>query len=333
MSAKKVWLITGITGQDASYLSELLLEDGQEVHGIVRRSSVITTERIDHIFNPEERDCIHYGDLTEGLDQLIYKIKPDYVINLAAMSHVWVSFKQPVYTLMANTVAVARLLETIRQAEQVLGKQIKFYQASSSEMFGGYQCPETGYTENSIFQPQSPYGAAKLASFWLTKTYRDGYNMFASNGLLFNHSSPRRGKKFASRKITRAAARIALGLQNKIELGNLESFRDESHSKDMMKGVIKIMKHSIPDDFILASGETRTIRQFCEKAFSYFNLDFYKYLVQNKILMRPREVPKLLGDATKAKKILNWEPEYTFNTLIEEMCENDYNKEKKIAGL
>lgn len=326
----KVALITGITGQDSSYLAELLLADGYDVHGVMRRSSTITTERIDHIFLPESRGQIHYGDLTEGLDQLIYKIKPDIVFNLAAMSHVWISFKQPVYTLMANTVGVCRLLETLYQAEQVLGKQIKFYQASSSEMFGNTVPPETGYTENSVFSPCSPYGASKLASYWLTKTYRDGYKMFASNGLLFNHSSERRGLNFASRKITRAAARIALGVQKKVELGNLDALRDEGHSRDYMKAVKLIMEHDKADDFIVATGKAHTIRQFAEKAFGYFNLDFDKYLVQLEELKRPKEVPHLIGNSTKIRTTLNWEPEYNFDTLIEAMCKNDYEIEKKL---
>jgi GDPmannose 4,6-dehydratase len=327
----KVALITGITGQDGSYLSELLLADGYEVHGIMRRASTLSTERIDHIFHPEDRKFIHYGDLTEGLDRIIYRIKPDIIFNLAAQSHVWVSFHQPVYTLMANTVGVCSLLETIKQAEQTLGKQIKYYQASSSEMFGNTKTPETGYTEDSIFSPCSPYGAAKLASYWLTKTYRDGYNMFCANGILFNHSSERRGYQFASRKITRAAARIALGLQDSVELGNLEAMRDEGHSKDYMRGVKLIMEHDKPDDFVIATGVTNSIRQFGEKAFSHFNLDFYKYLKQSELLKRPKEVPRLLGDSTKMRTTLGWEPEYTFDTLIEAMCDNDYNIEKKIG--
>lgn len=330
---KKVALITGATGQDASYLAEILLDDEQEVHGVMRRSSTITTERIDHIFLPESRGFLHYGDLTEGLDQIIYDVKPDIIYNLAAQSHVWISFKEPVYTIMANTLGVSRLLETIKQAEQTLGKQIKYYQASSSEMFGNFTTPENGYNENSSMWPCSPYGAAKLASYWLTKTYRDGYNMFASNGILFNHSSERRGKNFASRKITRAAARISLGLQNKIELGNLDSKRDEGHSRDYMKAVKLIMEYEKPDDFVVATGETHTIRQFAEKAFGYFNLDFDKYLVQLEELKRPKEVPHLLGDSTKIRKTLNWIPEYNFDTLIEAMCKNDYELEKKEAGL
>jgi GDPmannose 4,6-dehydratase len=325
----KVALITGITGQDGSYLSEHLLKDGYEVHGTMRRASTITTERIDHLFVPEDRTFIHYGDLTEGLDQLIYSIKPDIIFNLAAQSHVWVSFHQPVYTIMANTVGVCRLLETIKQAEQTLGKQIRYYQASSSEMFGNSLCPETGYTENSSMHPCSPYGAAKLSSYWLTKTYRDGHKMFASNGILFNHSSERRGLQFASRKITRAAARISLGLQDKIELGNLEAKRDEGHSKDYTLAMKMIMEHDTPDDFVVATGETHSIREFGEYAFKHFNLDLYKYLVQSDVLKRPKEVPHLLGDSTKIRKTLGWKPEYTFETLIDAMCLNDYMQLQK----
>lgn len=325
----KVALIIGATGQDASYLAELLLDDGYEVHGTIRRSSVITTERIDHIFSPDSRGFLHYCDLTEGLDQIIYKIKPDIVFSLAAMSHVFISFQQPVYTMMTNTVGVCRLLETIKQAEQTLGKQIKFYQASSSEMFGNTPTPEKGYNEESRFSPCSPYGASKLASYWLTRTYRDGYKMFASNGILFNHSSERRGYNFASRKITRAAARIALGLQDKIELGNLEAKRDEGHSRDYMKAVKLIMEQDKPDDYVVATGETHTIRQFGEKAFNYFNLDFDKYLVQLEELKRPKEVPHLLGDSTKIRTKLGWFPNYSFDSLIEAMCRNDYEIEKR----
>lgn len=319
-------LITGITGQDGSYLAEHLLAKGYDVYGVVRRASTINTKRIDHIFNPLSRDKIRYGNLVAGIDSLIYEIQPDVIYNLAAMSHVWVSFKTPVETVMMNSVGVAKLLETIRQAEKTLGKQIRFYQASSSEMFGRTPPPQS---EETYFHPASPYGCAKLYSYWLTRTYRDSYGMFASNGILFNHESPRRGETFVTKKITMAAARIANGLQDKLELGNLDALRDWGHSKDYTRAMIMIMEHSVPDDFVVATGEYHTVREFVDKVFKHFNLDITKHLVVLDELKRPNEVPALLGNPEKIKKTLGWEPEYTFESLVKEMCEHDDTEAKK----
>lgn len=322
----KVALITGISGQDGSYLSEHLTQAGYEVHGVIRRSSLPNTDRIDHVFDPNRRDQIHYGDLTSDLDSIIYKIKPDFIYNLAAQSHVWVSFKDPVYAAMTNAVGVVKLLETIRQAEKVLGKQIRFYQASSSEMFGKTPPPQHEYTN---FHPASPYGCAKLYSYWITRTYRDSYNMFACNGILFNHESPRRGVNFVTRKVTRAAARIALGLQSKIELGNLDALRDWGHSKDYTRAMKLIMEHDTPQDWVVSTGEYHTVREFAERVFAYFKLDFYDHLVSNDDLLRPNEVPALLGDSNKIRTVLGWKPEYSFDDLIKEMCISDMIQESK----
>jgi GDPmannose 4,6-dehydratase len=322
----KVALITGITGQDGSYLSEHLIAKGYEVHGVMRRTSTISTERIDHIFNHERRDQLHYGDLTGGLDALVYQIKPDLVFNLAAQSHVMVAFKEPVSTAKINAVSVVSLLETLRQAEQNLGKQIKFYQASSSEMFGRTPPPQS---EGSYFHPASPYGCAKLYSYWIVRTYRDSYKMFSANGILFNHESPRRGKNFVTKKITRAAARISLGLQKNINLGNLDALRDWGHSKDYTRAMIAIMEHDKPDDWVVSTGEAHSVREFGEKVFKHFNMNFYDYLVEDEALKRPNEVPALLGDSTKIRTTLSWAPEYTFDSLVKEMCEYDLEAEKK----
>lgn len=326
--SKQVALCTGASGQDASYLMEILLSKGYEVHGVVRRSSSpeYHTKRIDHVFDPESRTNIHYGDLSEGLYNVILKVKPDIIFNLAAQSHVWVSFHQPIYTGEVNAIGVLRLLESVKMSQDVLGKQIKLYQASSSELWG---ITPPIQNEDSKMQPQSPYGVAKLAAYWYTKVYRNSYNLFTSNGILHNHSSPRRGVNFATRKITRTAARIVLGLQDKIELGNLDAVRDEGHSKDYMNAVSLIMEYCKPDDFVIATGEGHSIREWAELAFKHFNLDFYKYLVPNKSLERPSEVPALIGDSTKARTILGWKPEYTYYDLIYEMCEHDYQLAKE----
>ncbi len=324
--AKPVAMITGITGQDSSYLAEYLLGLDWEVHGVLRRSSTITTERINHIFPAEGRDRLHYGDLTGGLSSLIYKIRPDFIFNLAAMSHVAVSFHEPVSTAKINAVGVVDLLEDIRQAEQVLGKQIRFYQASSSEMFGKTTPP---HNEQSYFHPASPYGCAKLFSYWITRTYRDSYKMFAANGILMNHESPRRGKNFVTKKITRAAARISLGLQDKIELGNIDALRDWGHAKDYVRAMVMILQHTIPDDFVVSSGTYHSVKEFGEKVFSYFGIDFYKHLILTDALKRPNEVPALLGDSTKIRTTLGWKPEYTFDELVKEMCDSDLEEEKR----
>lgn len=317
-------LILGITGQDGSYLSEILLEKGYEVHGVIRRSSFPNTQRIDTIFDPDDRKYLHYGDLSTGIDDLLYNIQPDEIYNLAAMSHVRISFDIPVYTLDINATGVCRILEGIRKTG--LAKKTKFYQASSSEMFGITNPPQK---EDSLFQPVSPYGVAKLAAYHLTKCYRNGYGMFASNGILFNHESPRRGVNFVTRKITRAACRIKLGLIDSIELGNLEALRDWGFSKDYMKAIYLIIQHDKPDDFVVSTGEAHTVREFAEEVFSYLDLDFYKYLKTNDVYTRPVEVPYLLGDSTKARTQLGWQPEVGFKELIKMMVDEDMILEKQ----
>ena len=321
-------LITGITGQDGSYLSELLKEKGYEVHGVIRRSSFPNTGRIDHIFDPEDKTYIHYGDLSQGLDNLIYELKPDEIYNMGSQSHVRVSFDVPIYTADVTGVGPARILESIHRGIQqgILSKETKYYQASSSEMFGVTPPPQN---EETLFHPVSPYGCAKLYAYWMTRCYRDGYGIFACNGILFNHESKRRGINFVTRKITRAAARIKLGIIDKIELGNLEAKRDWGHSKDYMRAVHAIMQHDVPDDFVVSTGEAHSVREFAEKVFETLGLDFYKYLVTNERHSRPVEVPYLLGDPTKIKKVLGWEPQVSFDDLVREMVENDLKEAEK----
>jgi GDPmannose 4,6-dehydratase len=320
----KTALITGITGQDGSYLSEILLEKGYEVHGVIRRSSWPNTDRIDHIFDPEGYTLIHYGDLAQGVDDLLYSLKPDIVVNLAAMSHVRISFDVPVYTVDINAVGPLRILEGIRKVG--LAKTTRFYQASSSEMFGLTPPPQN---ENTIMAPASPYGCAKLAAYHLTKVYRQSYTMFASNGILFNHESPRRGVNFVTRKVTRLASKIKLGILDKIRLGNLEASRDWGHSRDYMLAVYKILHYSEPNDFVISTGEAHTVREFAEEVFNYLGLDFYDYLVNDDRYRRPVEVPALLGDSTKARTLLGWEPQVTFKQLVKEMVDFDMMEEAR----
>lgn len=318
-------LITGITGQDGSYLAELLLEKGYEVHGVIRRSSDFNTGRIDHIFSPDSKAHLHFGDLAQGIDNLLFQVKPDEVYNLGSMSHVRVSFDVPIYTGDVTGLAVTRLLEAIRMGIKngILSKNIKYYQASSSEMFGQTPTPTTGYTENSIFTPVSPYGCAKLYGYHITKTYRTGYNLFASNGILFNHESPRRGPTFVTRKITRAAARIKLGIQHELILGNLGALRDWGHSKDYMKAIYLIMQQSEPGDYVVATGEQYSVEEFLHEVFNYLDLDIEKYVKYDKSYERPNEVPNLLGDSSKIRS-LGWTPEYSFKALVKEMVDSDY---------
>ena len=304
--SKKV-LIIGINGQDGSYLSEILKEKGYEVHGIIRRSSTVNTERIDNLFPPEDSRYIHYGDLEEGFSNLLYDIKPDEVYNLAAMSHVRVSFDIPIYTGLVNGIGVARLLENMRKLN------CKFYQASSSEMFGLTKPPQN---EQSVFSPVSPYGCAKLYSYHMVKAYRSGYNMFACNGILFNHESERRGLQFVTRKITRAAVKIRMGLQDTLILGNLDALRDWGHSKDYMRAIHMIMQHDKPDDWVVSTGEYYSVRQFLEKVFDKLNLDWNKHVIIDDRYKRPNEVPALLGDSTKIRNELGWKPEISFDELV-----------------
>ena len=320
-------LITGITGQDGSYLAEYLTELVYEVHGVIRRASNFNTQRIDHIFAPESRDRIHFGDLAQGLDNLIYTIKPDEIYNLGSMSHVRVSFDVPVYTGDITGLAVCRLLEAIRMGVKngLLSKDIKYYQASSSEMFGQTPTPEHGYTESSPFTPVSPYGCAKLYGYHITKTYRTGYNLFASNGILFNHESPRRGPTFVTRKITQAVSRIKLGIQKELVLGNLGALRDWGHSKDYMRAIHLILQQPQPDDYVVATGEQYTVKDFVIAAFNYFDLDHTQYVKFSEELLRPNEVTNLLGDSTRIRS-LGWKPEYNFQSLVAEMCSSDYEE-------
>ena len=323
-------LITGITGQDGSYLAELLLEKGYEVHGIVRRSSLINTHRIDHIY---DRIKLHYGDLTDAgnLISLIQSIKPDEVYNLGAMSHVKVSFEMPDYVGQVDALGTLRLLEAIR----LLDHPCKFYQASTSELYGLVQ--EVPQRETTPFYPRSPYGVAKLYAYWITRNYREAYGIHASNGILFNHESPRRGETFVTRKITRGLSQISCGLQDVLELGNLDAQRDWGHAKDYVRGMWMITQHDTPDDFVLATGTMRTVREFVNESAKYFGfkiewqgegldeigVDKYsgKTLVKvNPKYYRPTEVEQLLGDASKARDVLGWEPEFDFESLVEDMC-------------
>ena len=318
MGKKKTALLTGVTGQDGSYLSEHLVNAGYDVHGVMRRSSSPNSKRIDHVFNPEARDKIHYGNLIGGLDNLIYEIQPDVIYNLAAQSQVWISFKEPVYTGETNAIGVTKLLETVRQAEQTLDKKIKVYQASSSEMFGTTPAPQS---ETSLFQPVSPYGAAKLYSYWMMKCYRRSYNMHCTNGILFNHESPRRGETFVTKKIVKAAARIKFGLQKELTLGNLHSKRDWGHSKDYTKAMMLMMEHDTPGDWVVSTGEYHSVKEFVDEVCGELNMDLWKHIKILKELERPLEVPELLGDSTKIRTELGWKPEYNFKALVKEMID------------
>ena len=317
-------LILGVNGQDGSYLSELLLDEGYEVHGVIRRGSVTTTERIDHIFPPESKAHIHYGDLQEGIEHLLYDIKPDEVYNLAAMSHVRISFEVPIYTGLVNAVGVTRLLEAIRKTKS----RCKFYQASSSEMFGMSLPPQN---EETAMKPVSPYGCAKLYAYHMTRAYRMGYGMFACNGILFNHESERRGVNFVTRKITRAAARIRLGLQDKLHLGNLSALRDWGHSRDYMRAIYMIMQHDTPDDWVVSTGEYHTVEEFLDEVFTYLNLDWRRHVVCTDSYKRPNEVPALKGDSSKIRRVLNWKPEIKFKDLVKLMVESDLKHERDKA--
>ena len=323
-------LITGITGQDGSYLAELLLEKGYEVHGIVRRSSMINTHRIDHIY---EKIQLHYGDLTDSgsIISLVQKIKPDEVYNLAAMSHVKVSFEMPEYTGEVDALGTLRILDAIR----LLDHDCKFYQASTSELYGLVQ--EVPQNEKTPFYPRSPYGCAKLYSYWITKNYREAYGIHASNGILFNHESQRRGETFVTRKITMGLSRISTGLQHELVLGNIDAKRDWGHAKDYVRGMWMIAQHDTPDDFVLATGKMYSVKEFVEHAAEYFGFSIrwrgegleevgYCPAMGRDIIRvsdkyyRPTEVEQLLGDATKAKEVLGWEPELSFKDLVEDMC-------------
>jgi len=328
----KVALITGITGQDGSYLAELLLEKGYEVHGIVRRSSLINTHRIDHIYDDLH---LHYGDLTDATNIIgvIKKVEPDEIYNLGAQSHVKVSFETPEYTGQVDALGTLRILEAVR----LLGMEdkVRIYQASTSELYGLVQ--ETPQTETTPFYPRSPYGVAKLYGYWIIKNYREAYGMYACSGILFNHESPRRGETFVTRKITRGLSRISVGLQDCLYLGNLNAMRDWGHAKDYVEAMWLMLQQDEAEDFVIATGEQHSVREFCEKAAPFFGLNFewmgegldevgFHWGAKKPIIkvdpkyFRPAEVETLLGDPTKAKEKLGWEPKTSFDELIEDMC-------------
>ena len=327
MTERKRALITGITGQDGSYLSELLLEKGYEVHGIIRRSSSFNTDRIDHIYkdphNPDARLFLHYGDLTDGttLRRIIEEVKPVEVYNLGAQSHVRVSFDSPEYTVDAVGMGVLRLLEAIRDYQQRTGIEVRFYQAGSSEMFG--KVLEIPQKETTPFYPRSPYACAKVYGHWQTVNYRESYGLFACNGILFNHESPRRGPTFVTRKITRAVARIVKGKQKEIYLGNLDSKRDWGYAKDYVRAMWLMLQHSEADDYVVATNETHSIREFLDIAFGHVNLDWQNYVKFDERYLRPAEVDILIGDPGKAKEKLGWEPSITFEGLVKLMVDSD----------
>ena len=344
-------LITGVTGQDGAYLADLLLKKGYEVHGIKRRTSLINTDRIDHIFEDKKvgnnRFFLHYGDMTDStnLVRIINDIKPDEIYNLAAMSHVHVSFDLPEYVANVDGLGTLRILEAIR----LLGLDTKIYQASTSELYGKVQ--ETPQSEKTPFYPRSPYGVAKMYAYWITKNYREAYNIFASNGILFNHESPLRGETFVTRKITIGIAKIINGIETNLKIGNLNAKRDWGHAKDYVVAMWKILQHDKPDDFVIATGITTTIRDFIKKAFQVLDIKIefigegineigkityvpkkfiskikvgQKVIVVDEKYFRPTEVDLLIGDPTKAKKELNWNLKYDLDDLIKEMVESDY---------
>ena len=323
MASTKKALITGVTGQDGSYLAELLLEKGYEVHGIIRRASTFNTSRLDGIYSDphslKHNLHLHYGDLADGsnLSRLVGKIQPDEVYNLAAQSHVRVSFDAPEYTTDITATGTVRLLEAIRE----VGIQPRFYQASSSEMFGLVQ--EVPQKETTPFYPRSPYGCAKVYSYWVTVNYRESYGMHASNGILFNHESPRRGETFVTRKITRAAAHIKLGLQDKLFMGNLDAKRDWGYAKEYVEAMWLMLQQPEADDYVIATNETHTIRECLEVAFGRVGLDWQKYVEIDPRYYRPAEVELLIGDASKAKRKMGWEPKTKFKDLIELMVDAD----------
>ena len=362
----KVALITGITGQDGSYLAELLLEKGYEVHGIKRRASSLNTDRIDHLYldphQPNQRLKLHYGDLTDAMNltRIIEECQPDEIYNLGAMSHVKVSFDTPEYVGNVDGLGTLRILEAVRLLR--LEKKTRIYQASTSELYGGM--PENKnekgfYDENSAFYPRSPYGVAKIYGFWITKNYREAYNMFACNGILFNHESPRRGETFVTRKITRATARIALGLQEKIFLGNLDAKRDWGHAKDYVRMMWMILQAEEPEDWVIATGKTNTVREFVRMSFaevgieleftgvgvnekatvskcnnSKFQIEIGKEILSiDPAYFRPTEVDLLIGDPTKAKEKLGWIPEHDLASLVKDMMKSDVNLMQKTKYL
>jgi len=316
-------LITGITGQDGSYLAELLLEKGYEVHGIIRRASTFNTGRINHLYKDPHGNAVrlilHYGDLSDStnLIKLLYRIQPDEIYHLGAQSHVRVSFDIPEYTGDVTGLGTVRILEAIRET----GLKAKFYQASSSEMYG--KVLEVPQRETTPFYPRSPYGAAKVYAYWITVNYRESYGLFACNGILFNHESPRRGETFVTRKITRAVARIKAGLQDKVYLGNLDAKRDWGYAKEYVEAMWRMLQAPEPDDYVVATGETHSVREFLEEAFGYVGLDWQKHVGIDPRYYRPAEVDLLVGDPSKARAKLGWEPKVTFKELVRIMVDAD----------
>ncbi|AKG20042.1 GDP-mannose 4,6-dehydratase [Calothrix sp. 336/3] len=327
MTQNKRALITGITGQDGSYLSEFLLEQGYEVHGIIRRTSTFNTDRIDHIYEDPHKDGVrlflHYGDLTDGttLRRILEEVQPTEIYNLGAQSHVRVSFDSPEYTVDAVGMGTLRLLEAIRDYQHRTGIQVRFYQAGSSEMYGLVQA--VPQSETTPFYPRSPYACAKVYAHWQTVNYRESYGMFACNGILFNHESPRRGETFVTRKITMAVARILAGKQKKLYMGNLDAKRDWGYAKDYVRAMWMMLQQNQPDDYVVATGETHTVREFLELAFSYVNLNWQDYVEFDERYLRPAEVDLLIGDATKARQKMGWTPSVTFQQLVALMVEAD----------
>ena len=313
--------ITGITGQDGSYLAEILLEKGYEVFGMIRRSSSFNTARIDHIFGDIE---LVFGDLTDGsvLNQLVRTIRPDEVYNLGAQSHVRVSFDVPEYTADSDAMGTLRLLDAIREE----GVQCRFYQASSSEMFG--QAREIPQNEETPFHPRSPYGVSKVFGYWITRNYREAYGMYACNGILFNHESPRRGPTFVTRKITRAVGAILRGEQEELRLGNLDAKRDWGYARDYMDGAWRMLQADEPDDYVLATGETHSVQEFLDAAFGHAGLDWHDYVKIDERYFRPAEVDLLVGDYSKAKERLGWEPTVRFEELVRMMVDHDRERER-----
>ena len=327
MTQRKCALITGITGQDGSYLSELLLEKDYEVHGIIRRTSTFNTDRIDHIYDdPHDEEAqlfLHYGDLTDGttLRRILEEVKPCEIYNLGAQSHVRVSFDSPEYTVDAVGMGTLRLLEAIRDYQQRTGIEVRFYQAGSSEMFGLVQ--EVPQRETTPFYPRSPYACAKVYAHWQTVNYRESYDLFACNGILFNHESPRRGETFVTRKVTRAVARIVAGKQKKLYMGNLDSKRDWGYAKDYVQAMWLMLQQEHADDYVVATGETHSIKEFLELAFGYVNLNWQEYVEFDARYLRPAEVDLLIGDPAKARQKLGWAPSVSFEQLVNLMVEAD----------
>jgi GDPmannose 4,6-dehydratase len=329
-------LITGITGQDGSYLAELLLGKGYEVHGIIRRSSNFNTSRIDHIYaDPHEsarRLHLHYGDLNDGtgLRRILERVNPDEVYNLGAQSHVKISFEQPEYTADCAGIGPLRLLEATRDYSDRTGNRVRFYQAGSSEMFGAAKPPQS---EATPFYPRSPYAVSKVAAHWYSVNYREAYGMFICNGILFNHESPRRGETFVTRKITRAAGRIKMGLQDKLYLGNLDARRDWGFAGDYVEAMWRMLQQDTPDDYVVATGEAHSVKEFVEAAFGHLELDWKRYVAIDERYMRPTEVDYLLGDPSKVKALLGWKPRTSFDELVRMMVEGDLGLAQREAAM